>query len=270
MIYKFIIHNLSFIILLLTPSVFFAQTAHKMLRKGDGEYLSKDYKAAEENYRKANEAERSHKGSFNLGNSIYMQQRYDEAIKQYDDAAGRAKTNAGKASALYNKGNALFWKGNYAEAEKAYKESAVLNPNDQDLKRNMALLKKIKKQEQQKQSKGQNKDNKDNKDKSNEKNKPNEKKDDKQNQDKNDPKNQPQQGQNQEQEQEQEQKQQPNQQNQDVDQNAQNNRPESTPTQDLKKEEAKRMLQIMDDEERKVQQRLKKGKAKPSKSDKDW
>ena len=46
--------------------------------------------------------------------------------------------------------------------------------------------------------------------------------------------------------------------------------PQQQSQQDLKKEEAKRMLQIMDDEERKVQQRLKKGKQKPSRSSKDW
>jgi Ca-activated chloride channel homolog len=246
----------------MTPSVFFAQTAHKMLRKGDAEYMSKDYKTAEENYRKANEAERSHKGSFNLGNTIYLQQRYDEAIKQYEDAAGRAKTNDLKANALYNKGNAHFWKNDYANAEKAYKESLMLNPNDADAKRNLAMVKKlIKRQGQQQQQNQKNKDQ--DKDKNKKDDKQNDKqdpKDDKQNQDKNNPENKDQKGKDQQQKD----------QNQDIDQNAQNNRPESTPAQDLKKEEAKRMLQIMDDEERKVQQRLKKGKAKPSKSDKDW
>jgi Ca-activated chloride channel homolog len=240
-----LILNFSFLILM-APSVFFAQTAHKMLRKGDAEYMSKDYKSAEENYRKANELERTNKGSFNLGNTIYLQQRYDEAIKHYEDAAGRAKSNDLKANALYNKGNAHFWKNDYANAEKAYKESLILNPKDEDAKRNLALVKKlIKKQQQQQQNKDKNKD----------QNKDKDKKDDKQNQDKNNPENKDQQQKDQ---------------NQEVDQNAQNNRPEGTPAQDLKKEEAKRMLQIMDDEERKVQQRLKKGKAKPSKSDKDW
>jgi Ca-activated chloride channel homolog len=261
MSYKFIIHHLSFIILFLTPSVFFAQTAHKMLRKGDAEYLAKDYKTAEENYRKANEAERSHKGSFNLGNAIYLQQRYDEAIKQYDDAAGRAKSNQLKANALYNKGNAHFWKNDYANAEKAYKESLMLNPNDADAKRNLAMVKKLKKQQEQQQQNQKNKDQ--DKDKNKKDDKQNDKqdpKDDKQNQDKNNPENKDQKGKDEQQKDE----------NQDIDQNAQNNRPQNTPTQDLKKEEAKRMLQIMDDEERKVQQRLKKGKAKPSKSDKDW
>jgi Ca-activated chloride channel homolog len=256
MTYKFIIHHLSFIIFL-TPSVFFAQTAHKMLRKGDAEYLSKDYKAAEENYRKANETERTQKGSFNLGNAIYLQQRYDEAIKQYEDAAGRAKTNKLKANALYNKGNAYLWKKDVANAEKAYKESLLLNPNDADAKRNLALTKKLKKQQEQEEKNQKGKDPNKDKNKKDDKKDP---KDDKQNQDKNNPENKDEKGKDQQQKD----------QNQQIDQNAQNNRPESTPTQDLKKEEAKRMLQIMDDEERKVQQRLKKGKAKPSKSDKDW
>jgi Ca-activated chloride channel homolog len=261
MTYKFIIYHSSFIILFLGPSVFFAQTAHKMLRKGDAEYLSKDYKAAEENYRKANETERTQKGSFNLGNTIYLQQRYDEAIKQYEDAAGRAKTNDLKANALYNKGNAYLWKKDAANAEKAYKEALLLNPNDVDAKRNLALTKKLKKQQEQEEKNQKNKD--PNKDKNKKDDKQNDKKDpkdDKQNQDKNNPENKDEKGKDQQQKD----------QNQQIDQNAQNNRPQNTPMQDLKKEDAKRMLQIMDDEERKVQQRLKKGKAKPSKSDKDW
>ena len=84
--------------------------------------------------------------------------------------------------------------------------------------------------------------------------------------DKNDPKNQDK-SQDKNQEQQNQEQKTPN---QEIDQNAQNERPENAQKQDLKKEEAKRMLQIMDDEERKVQQRLKKGKPKPSKSDKDW
>jgi Ca-activated chloride channel homolog len=257
MTYKFIIYHSSFIILFLGPSVFFAQTAHKMLRKGDSEYLSKDYKAAEENYRKANETERTQKGSFNLGNSIYLQQRYDEAIKHYEDAASRAKNNQLKANALYNKGNAYMWKKDVANAEKAYKEALLLNPNDVDAKRNLALTKKLKKQQEQEEKNQKGKDPNKDKNKKDDKKDP---KDDKQNQDKNNPENKDEKGNEQQQKD----------QNQQIDQNAQNNRPQNAPMQDLKKEDAKRMLQIMDDEERKVQQRLKKGKAKPSKSDKDW
>ena len=240
-------------VLTLTPSVFYAQ-AHKMLRKGDAEYLSKDYKTAEENYRKANEAQRTDKGAFNLGNSLYMQQRYDEAIKQYDDLANKSKSNELKANALYNKGNAYLWNKDVNNAEKAFKESLRLNPADEDAKRNLALVKKLKKQQQQQDQKND----KQNKDKN--------QKGDKQNKDKNDPKNQDKNQDKNQERQNQEQKTP----DQEIDQNAQNERPENAQKQDLKKEEAKRMLQIMDDEERKVQQRLKKGKPKPSKSDKDW
>ena len=64
-----------------------AQTAHTLLRKADRDYLNNDYKSAEENYTKAQKAERTSKGDYNLANSIYQQQRYDEAAKQYGDIA---------------------------------------------------------------------------------------------------------------------------------------------------------------------------------------
>jgi len=38
----------------------------------------------------------------------------------------------------------------------------------------------------------------------------------------------------------------------------------------LSKEEAQQLLEIMDEEERKVQEKVKKKQSKPSKSSKDW
>ena len=56
-------------------------------------------------------------------------------------------------------------------------------------------------------------------------------------------------------------------QNQD-DKKEQNEQPQTQ--QEMKKEQARQILKIMDDEERKVQERLRKGKPKPSRSTKDW
>jgi Ca-activated chloride channel homolog len=227
-----------------------AQTAHKLLRKGDSQYAENNYKEAEELYKKADATEGGGKVKYNLGNSIFNQQKYDEAIKQYDKAVESLKDNRLKANSLYNKGNAHFWKKEYDKAVNSYKEALRLNPQDEDTKKNLSLAKKMlqeqqKQQEKDKQDKqNENKDKKDNKD---------QKQDDKQNQ-------------NQEQDKQQQQKEQ---QNQDKNQNSQQN-PQDQAQQNLKKDEAKRMLQIMDDEERKVQQRLRKGKPKPSRSSKDW
>ena len=255
MTYKFLINkkNLVVFIFILIKTTTFSQTAHKMLREGDASYKKEDYKMAEENYRKSLETQASSKGNFNLGNAIFKQQRFDDAIKQYDDVANKSSDNALKSSALYNKGNAHFWKKEYDKAVQAYKESLRLNPKDEDAKTNLAKAKKMVQEQQKQQQKQQNQQNQ----QQNQKDKKDEqKKNEQQNEQKNQQPPQDQQQQNQ-------------QQNNEPDKQPQQNQ-QQQPQQDLKKEEAKRMLQIMDDEERKVQQRLKKGKQKPSRSSKDW
>lgn len=230
-----------------------AQTAHTLLRKADRNYLNNDYKSAEENYTKAQKAERTSKGDYNLANSIYQQQRYDEAAKQYGDIAAKTPDNKLKFNSLYNKGNAHFWKKEYDKAIDSYKNALRMNPNDMDAKKNLALAQRMLQQQQQQQQKDkENQDknnkngNKDNKDKQNEQNKD-------QNQDKQDPNQKDKQDQNPQQPQ----------------QNPQQN-PQQQSQQEMKKDQARQILQIMDDEERKVQQRLRKGKPKPSRSTKDW
>lgn len=255
MFYKFLINkkNLAVFIFILIKTTTFSQTAHKMLREGDASYKKENYKTAEENYRKSLETQPSSKGDFNLGNAIFKQQRFDDAIKQYDGIANNSSDNSLKSSALYNKGNAHFWKKEYDKAVEAYKEALRLNPKDEDAKTNLAKAKRMLQEQQKQQQKQQNQQNQ----QQNQKDKKDEQKKNEQNEQQN------------QQQQPQDQQQQNQQQNKEPDKQPQQN-PQQQPQQDLKKEEAKRMLQIMDDEERKVQQRLKKGKQKPSRSSKDW
>ncbi len=246
--------NLAVFIFILMKMTSFSQTAHKMLREGDASYKKEDYKTAEENYKKSLEAQSSSKGNFNLGNAIFKQQRFDDAIKQYDGIANKSSDNSLKSSALYNKGNAHFWKKEYDKAVEAYKESLRLNPKDEDAKMNLAKAKRMVQEQQKQQQKQQNQQNQ----QQNQKDKKDEQK-----------KNEQQNEQQNQQQQPKDQQQQNQQQNTEPDKQPEQN-PQQQSQQDLKKEEAKRMLQIMDDEERKVQQRLKKGKQKPSRSSKDW
>lgn len=240
-----------FILVLFTNSVATeAQSVHKFLRKGDGAYREGDYKGAEENYRKSLEMQSNAKGSFNLGNAIFKQQRYTDAIKQYDEIIAKSNDNTLKANSLYNKGNAHFWNKEYDKAVEAYKQSLRLNPKDENAKKNLAKAKRQLQEQQKQQQKNQQNQQKDKQD--------NQNKQDKNQQQPQDPK--------QDSQQDQQQKQQ---QPQDANGQPQQN-PQQKASQDLKKEDAKRMLQIMDDEERKVQQRLKKGKPQPSRSTKDW
>ena len=158
MFYKFLINkkNLAVFIFILIKTTTFSQTAHKMLREGDASYKKENYKTAEENYRKSLEAQASSKGNFNLGNAIFKQQRFDDAIKQYDGISNKSSDNSLKSSALYNKGNAHFWKKEYDKAVEAYKEALRLNPKDEDAKTNLAKAKRMLQEQQKQQQKQQN------------------------------------------------------------------------------------------------------------------
>jgi Ca-activated chloride channel homolog len=107
----------------------FSQSAHKHLREGDAAYLRKNYKKAELDYRNAQEAERSYKGSFNLGNSLYMQQRHDDALQIYADVAKRGIDNDMRSQAFYNQGNTHIIKNEYDKAIDAYKRRKNSNNN---------------------------------------------------------------------------------------------------------------------------------------------
>ena len=145
----------------LTAIAMHAQSAHKYLRKGDNAYENGSYSDAEVNYRRALEKENTTRGEYNLGNSTYRQERYDEAIKHYEAAAGAAKDQQTKARAYHNLGNAHFQNGKIPESIEAYKNALRLNPNDFDTKRNLAnaLRRLPPPQQQNQQSEG--KDNKD-------------------------------------------------------------------------------------------------------------
>lgn len=219
-----------------------AQQDHKHLLNGDDLYKQEKFSEAELSYRRALEEKQSSQGSYNLGNSTYRQGRYEEAIKQYESAASTAAGTEERANAYHNLGNAHFQAGQFEESVEAYKNALRLNPNDIDTKQNlsMALRQLPPPQEQPQQQDGDQNQNE-------------------------------QQNQEQQQDQQQDQQQQQNQQQQDSqseqDQESQGE-PQSQP-EDLSKEEAAKLLEIMDQEEQKVQEKLRKAGSK-TKPTKDW
>ena len=139
--------NLHFLITLLAGCLFTsgltAQSGHTLLRQGDRNYKSQDYGKAEESYRKALEKEPSARGKYNLGNTIYKQDRYDEAVKRYEEAANSASDPALKSRAFHNLGNAYFQQKEFDKSIEAYKNALRLNPSDLETKYNLALAQKF-------------------------------------------------------------------------------------------------------------------------------
>jgi Ca-activated chloride channel family protein len=118
------------------------QDAHKLLRDGDRYYQKGGYPEAEEYYRKSLARSNSANGHFNLGNSVYYQGRFPEAVGQFEQAARQASSSAKRAEAYYNLGNAHFEAGNLEKSIEAYKNALRNDPSDVSAKYNLTLAQK--------------------------------------------------------------------------------------------------------------------------------
>jgi len=109
------------------------QTSHKLLRSADEQYSKQDFQSAEETYRKANEKKPTFNGEYNLGNSIFEQSRFEEALNHYEQAATLSADPNVKSDAYYNLGNTYMNMENYEKGVEAYKNALRNNPNDEDI-----------------------------------------------------------------------------------------------------------------------------------------
>lgn len=236
-----------------------AQEKDTYLPKGNENFAAKNYSDAEANYR-LSQAKFKKKAisSYNLGTSIYKQDQTSEAKYQFEKAIKEAKTKAEKHQAYHNLGNVLMKEKEYSKAVDAYKDALRNDPTDEETRYNYALAKKMLKDNPPPPPSP--KDNNKNKDKNKDQNK--DKKDDKkdQNKDKNEPnkdnqKKQDNKGQN------------PN--NQDKG-NGQQPLPQQPSG--ASKERIKSLLDAINNEEKKVQEKVNAQKAQgnPQKPEKDW
>lgn len=135
-----------------------AQEAHGDLKKADRLYDKQQFKPAEEAYKTAAQRDpRNPQASFNLGNAIYQQGRYEEAGKVFEKTTAATRQPDLKADALHNLGNTWLKQQKYEEAVKAYENSLRLRPGDPETKVNLQLAKKKQQQQQQQQEQQQQK-----------------------------------------------------------------------------------------------------------------
>lgn len=230
------------VVFLLTTIQAQAQSpTHRNLREGDRYYRKSEYSDAEKAYRRAEgHSPNDPKANYNLGNSLYRQGQYEQAAPYFEKAEKNARTRSEKADALHNLGNSHLKQNKYKEAVDAYENSLRFRPGDPDTKTNLQYAKQQLKQQQQQQQ---------NKDKQQE---------DQQNQSQNQNQNQDQQqNQGQQQQQQQQQKEQQQQQQQ----------------QQADREEAKRLLDaVIDNEDRKTAKKYREKQDRSNKppQQKDW
>jgi len=239
------------LLFLLQAPFLFAQQGKRYIKKGNDLYKQQNYAEAEANYRKSvTPKSQSTEGNFNLGDALYKQKKFGDAREQFSQIAGSANNSpAVKAQAYHNLGNSFVTDKKLEEGIAAYKKALINNPKDEETRYNLAYAQEmLKKQQQQK------KDNKDkNKDQKNKDNKKDQDNKD-QNKDKKD-----------------QDKDKKDQQNKDQNKNDKKEEPKPQPGQ-LSKEDAQRMLDAMNNNEKQTQDKLKNKKFKGEKARvaKDW
>lgn len=123
----------------------------QLLRKGNTAYSKGQYIEAEIEYRKALDAfPGGADASFNLGNALFKQGRYDQAINMFEAGIDVENSPQMKARALYNLGTAHLAREDYPAAAEALKNSLRIDPNQEDTRHNLAVaVKQQQAQEQQ-------------------------------------------------------------------------------------------------------------------------
>jgi Ca-activated chloride channel family protein len=112
---------------------------------------------------KAKEKTQEQQAEYNLGNTIYKNKMYTEALTKYKNAAQTAKNNLQKHKAFHNLGNAYMQDKNYKLAVASYKSALKANAADEKTRYNLALAKKLLKKYPPKPNPEKNKKDKDNK-----------------------------------------------------------------------------------------------------------
>ena len=229
----------------------------KDLPKGNKAFVDKKYADAEADFR-ISQSKNPKKAiaSYNLGNSIYRQNQSSESKYQFAKAAKTATKRSEKHQAFHNLGNAFMKEKDYSNAVEAYKNALRNDPSDEESRYNYALAKEYLKNNPPKDDKKKDKDKKD-KDK--------DKKDDKkkdENKDKKDDKGKDKDDKNKDGKDDKD-----KQDGKDKDQG----KPQPQPG-GISKQRLESMLEAVNNEEKKVQDKVnqQKVKANPKKAEKDW
>ncbi len=277
-----------YIFIILTLGSFFsasAQSERKITRKGNTHYETGNFIDAEINYKKALAKNADLlEAQFNLGDALVKQERFDEALEAFEKVSTSTEDQNLKANALHNKGNVLLSQQDLEGAIESYKDALRINPKDQETRYNYAYVKKLfEQQQQQNQDQEQNDDNKeDNKEEDKEqneagnnqqdqKNENSENKDQENSENEDDKQDQQDEGGNNNDETEQ--NQQDKGQTDGEDSNEENQGEQPKPRENkLSPEEAQRLLDALNQQEEKVQDKMKKHKLKGAKIkiEKDW
>ena len=225
-------------ILLSCVSLVFAQQERADIRRGNKQYNDSNYTEAEVHYRRGLDInDHSFEAHYNLGDALFRQGKYPEALEQYtqaekalaaNDKVSEAKHKEQLADTYHNMGNALYAQQQYDQAVGAYQQALRLDPKDNDTRYNLVkAMQQLQQQQQQNQ-------------------------------------------QQQQQEQQQQEQQQQEQQQQEQQQQQQQEQQQEQQQDQMDKETAEQILQALEQDEQETQEKLQRKQGKKRRVEKEW
>lgn len=249
--------------------------------QGNKQLSENQFVEAEVDYRKAiAKSDENVAAPFNLGNAYYNNETYSEAFGRFKEAGETASGKAEKHKAYHNMGNVFMKRKDYQKAVDAYKEALRNDPTDEETRYNLALAKEMLEKDQEQND--QNQDNKDDQNKDDQKDE-NEDKKEGENEDENKENDQKDEGDKGDEGDENEEKKDENKEGEGDDKKEQNKKPDQGDEQEqeqpqqrrpdqLSKQQVQNLLEAMQNEEKKVQEKIdaQKVKGAKTKNEKDW
>lgn len=228
-----------------------------------------DFIAAEMEYRKALSTQSSNvAGAYNLGHIYYNNESFSEALYRHQEAAKLATSKDEKHRAFHNIGNILMKNEKCKEAVEAFKNALRNNPSDDETRYNLALAKDC--ANKQEDGGGENDKEDENQDNKEDQKDENKEKDQEQKQDQDDKGDQDQK----KGEEEEDENGKPKNEKNDKGDGENNKKPQQNKPQpgQLSPQQIKNLLEAMNNQEQKVQEKMnaKKQKGAKVKTEKDW
>lgn len=206
-----------------------------LVRKGNRQYERQNYDASIDNYARALQVDPANfEAKFNTANVQFRKELIEKSEQTLRKLAqDSTRTDIERGEVAYNLGNTLFVQQKLEEALNCYRDAMRFNPDDKEAKFNYALTKELLKQQQQQQQQQQQDQNNQNQDNKEQEQNQNEEQQDKEN------------DQNQEQEQQQ-------------------------PQPEISEQEQQAMLEAIQAQEDKTQEKLKEKKGIVIRGGKNW
>jgi len=213
---------------------------------GNLEYANKKLIEAEAFYRTAiSKDSMNNIASYNMANSFYESGLKAEAINEYKSSILKSRNKQDLHKSYHNLGDVYMQNKDYQNAVNSFKKALLNNPSDDETRYNYALAKELLKNDKNKNDKDKKDDKKKDDKKKDDKKKDDKKKDDKKKDDK----------------------------KKDDKKKDEKNKKENKPKPNqISPEQLKNLLKAMNNEEKKVQDKVNKNKIKgtPVKNKKDW